>query len=251
MPTAAFQPVHDDTCAISSDESGDEERQHAGTTSVNTKEEATNDSVHGGESNDCEADADEGTTGPDIIDKTSMDAAADVGLAAEGSVAKRHRPLVQDGPVPSVAAPSSSSTTRTKASASGFKRVYSSPNDILIPISPYPACTIRVNFNDHRFTATWKKHISCDFWIDELANQSFSCGFTPTTWRQALCRVHDQCWVKCQLALDAGIPEVKLQGPCQIPGEIPESVFASLESVMNTMPERKDYYSLRSSKANN
>ena len=57
------------------------------------------------------------------------------------------------------------------------KKVHRSPKEILQPLSP-PGCTLALAFNDYRFTASWKRHIRCDFWIDELSNFSFSSVFT-------------------------------------------------------------------------
>ena len=44
----------------------------------------------------------------------------------------------------------------TKSMVGGRHKVHSSPDFLLIPISPAPACIISLNANDHRWRAKWK-----------------------------------------------------------------------------------------------
>lgn len=136
------------------------------------------------------------------------------------------------------------SSGHTTARSAGYKskKVHSSPDDILRPISPYPACSIRLNFNDHRFTGQWRSDVSSEFWIDELANKSFSKKFTPETWKDSLRKVHEHVWTKWQLASDTE-PALALQAgrsPPE-PGFVPDSVFEALQTIIDTMPPEKKY----------
>lgn len=128
--------------------------------------------------------------------------------------------------------------------SSGYtsRKVHASPEDILLPLSP-PCCTIRLNHNDHRWTATWRKDISSDVWFDELSRQSFSKGFRYTCWKEALARVHEHAWLKWQLA-EEFLPELKLPNgrPPQEPGSIPEAVCRSLESIVASLSAAKQYH---------
>lgn len=123
-------------------------------------------------------------------------------------------------------------------------KVYRSPEDILIPISPFPACTIRLNANDHRFSAIWKPHIDCDQWLDELARKSHSICFdwkSEEDWRSKLRQVHERCWVKWELG--SHLPDLALANGIEqpIPGTIPEHVFVQLKPHIDGLPHKKAY----------
>ena len=146
--------------------------------------------------------------------------------------------------VPSLPAQRKVSPTHAKMRATtyGSKKVHSSPDEILLPISPYPACSIRLNFNDHRFTAKWRNEISSEIWIDTLANNSYSNTFTTQDWKSALKDVHKNAWEKWSLAADS-LPALQLgQGiEKQDPGVIPPDVYNRLEPIISALPERKAY----------
>ena len=136
--------------------------------------------------------------------------------------------------------PQSEAVSRTK--------VYSSPDEILVPISPYPACSIRLNFNDHRWTATWQKFIDCDEWFDELRKYSFSQSFafkSEASWRSKLAAVHEFCWTKWNIGKSN--PNLKLadgMAPME-PGAIPEDVYRQLKPIIDNMAPKKGYYKKR------
>ena len=120
------------------------------------------------------------------------------------------------------------------------KKVFSTP-DILKSLSP-PGCTITLAFTDHRFKATWKKHIKCELWIDELSNASFSSSFTSQSWKDSLCLVHANAWEKWFIAQDS-VSELKLPKGVhsQEPGVIDDRVYNQLAPVIATMPAPKVY----------
>lgn len=122
-------------------------------------------------------------------------------------------------------------------------KVHKSPS-ILIPISPFPACTIRLNANDHRFSAVWKSHIECDQWLDELALKSHSISFdarSEADWRSKLRQVHERCWVKWELG--SHLPDLRLANGIEkpIPGRIPEHVFVGLKPHIDDLGPKKMY----------
>ena len=123
-------------------------------------------------------------------------------------------------------------------------KVYSSPDSILVPISPYPSCTIRLNTNDHRFSSIWKPHIQCDEWEDELARKSHSMSFdckSEQDWRSKLRQVHEKCWIKWELG--SHLPDLALANGIAkpVPGTIPEHVFLGLKPIIDSLPPRKVY----------
>ena len=123
------------------------------------------------------------------------------------------------------------------------KKVYTSP-EILKPLSP-PGCTFSLSFTDHRFKSTWKKHLECELWIDELKNVSFSSTFNKLqsdSWKDALCLVHANAWDKWHIASDH-ISELKLSKGVapQEPGVIAESVYDQLAPIIDSMPPAKVY----------
>lgn len=121
------------------------------------------------------------------------------------------------------------------------KKVHRSPKEILQPLSP-PGCTLALAFNDYRFTASWKRHIRCDFWIDELSNFSFSSVFTKESWKESLRIVHAHSWEKWSIARDV-VPELTLPDGRQEqnPGVIADSVFAELDPIVRDIPPPKRY----------
>lgn len=136
--------------------------------------------------------------------------------------------------------------TRTRASGMHHTKVFSSPDEILIPISPFPACSLRLNANDHRWVSTWKRNIHVDAWIDELGNKSFSQTFDqndPSDWQSKLKEVHHMAWFKWSL----GYPEnqdLALDGSRttpQEPGIIADDVFNQLAPIVRDLPPKKQY----------
>lgn len=115
----------------------------------------------------------------------------------------------------------------------GGAKLHVSPHDILRPISP-PGCLITLAKTDHRFKATWRRHLACETWIDTLSNMTFSTAFnlsgratgTTASWQEALKTVHACAWDKWGLAQDI-LPELQLPDgeSAQVPGEIGEEVF--------------------------
>ena len=132
--------------------------------------------------------------------------------------------------------------TATPASSVTRTKVYTSPWEILSPISP-PGCLISLSHTDHRFKATWKKTIKCDEWVGQQANLSFSHVFTKNTWKDALTLVHGNAWDKWYLGKDHN-PELELPPgmEAQEPGVIPEFVFDQLKPRVMNLGERKQYY---------
>ena len=127
------------------------------------------------------------------------------------------------------------------ASSSSRKKIHRSPDDILLPISPQPACAIRLNFNDHRFGAYWKPDIDSTAWVDEMSRKSFSRCFTSETWRDKLIEVHEFAWRKWHLAKHEPDLELEYGSEPQEPGVIPNEIFEDLEPVITTMPPPKQY----------
>ena len=124
------------------------------------------------------------------------------------------------------------------------KKIHSSPREILGPLSP-PGCVLTLSYNDHRFKATWKKTIKCEFWIDELANMSFSSSFDQKekdSWQKSLRLVHANAWDKWDIAKGTS-SELKLpQGmKPQKPGEISSAIFDELTPIIARLPPPKQY----------
>ena len=173
---------------------------------------------------------------PNTVPEEDESAAKRLKLSATGSV-----------PVRSIEPASASASELPVGSEATTQRtrVYTSPDEILKPISPAPACVIRLNFNDSRFTASWMKHLESDNWQDELANKSFSRCFDKadqTSWKSALEIVHESAWSKWSLAKDS-LPELldlDSKFPQQ-PGKIPEQVFQDLQPTIDRMPLPKNY----------
>lgn len=123
-------------------------------------------------------------------------------------------------------------------------RVHSSPDTLLIPISPFPCCIIRLNVNDHRWVSEWKRGIRVDAWLDELSNRTYSLTFNyadPDDWKAKLTKVHDMSWFKWELGQDN--PQLRLADShsAQIPGEIPEEIFEKLAPIVASLPPKKSY----------
>ena len=123
------------------------------------------------------------------------------------------------------------------------KKVYTSP-EILKPLNP-PGCSLTLSFTDHRFKATWKKHLECEFWIDDMKNVSFSVTFNKDqtdSWKNALCLVHANAWDKWHIGSDY-ISEIKLSKGVtpQEPGVIAESVYDKLAPIIANMAPAKVY----------
>lgn len=141
-----------------------------------------------------------------------------------------------------------SAPSHTTARATGYKskKVHSSPDEILRPISP-PACSIRLSFNDHRFKGEWRSDVNSEFWFDELCNRSFSKKFTPETWQDSLRKVHEHVWTKWEIAVasdsDTPQPALELQDGRlpQQPGCVPDSVLQALQPIIDTLPPEKKY----------
>ncbi len=138
---------------------------------------------------------------------------------------------------------------RATSSASGAARpkMHKSPEDILLPLSPYPACIIALSFRDHRWVARWRKKLTCDQWIDELSNQSYSISFSyqdPSDWKEKLKRVHEFAWLKWAIGRDSGVPGLQLRDGLaeQDPGTIPEQVFEELKHIVESMPPKHQYW---------
>lgn len=128
-----------------------------------------------------------------------------------------------------------------EGSGGGWTKKNKSPQDILGPLSP-PGCVITLSFRDYRFKAIWKRHISCEYWIDELSNLSFSHVFTKDNWKNSLSLVHAHAWEKWSIA-KGSVAELKL-GPgqrAQNPGEISDAVFADLQPIVQGLDPPAKY----------
>ena len=150
-------------------------------------------------------------------------------------------------PIISTAEPEHSMPPQARSSASGVARpkMHKSP-DILLPISPYPACILALGYRDHRWVARWRKKLHCEQWIDELANQSYSITFdyqNPSDWKEKLKQVHDFAWSKWIIGRDNRVKGLQLQEGFaeQKPGEIPAYVFDELKDIVATMPPKHQY----------
>ena len=139
---------------------------------------------------------------------------------------------------------SATASTRQKYMPTGRKHVHSKPDHLLLPLSPYPACSTRLNFNGRRVTAIWRSDIECPFWIEPLSNKSCSCSFGPksgNSWQAALHKVHTHAWEKWGIA-NAVLPaHVKLsRGEVpQVPGNVPDAILQALEPIINDLPPIK------------
>ena len=151
---------------------------------------------------------------------------------------------------PSAPNPAVEPPTGTSSAPSGVHRtstkVHVSPDEILQPISPYPACIISLSFKDHRWVARWRKKMECEEWLDELKNKSYSLTFDhqdPSDWQSKLSKVHDYAWSKWEigrpslsslLTLASGIAE-------QTPGEISEQTYTALAPIVASLPPKEKY----------
>ena len=144
--------------------------------------------------------------------------------------------------------PAEAAVKRARPSLPGVSRpkVHASPDDILGPISPKPACIIRLSKTDHRWVCSWKPHIQSDRWIDELSNKSFSMVFdfrNEADWQEKLAKVHEYAWEKWKIGGGEENPALKLQDgkqPCE-PGVIDPDVYNRLRPIVQAMPARKVY----------
>ena len=125
------------------------------------------------------------------------------------------------------------------------KKMHTSPDEILLPISP-PGCRINLSFTDHRFRANWVKDLKCTAWIGNLKNASFSAVFyrdQPDSWQRSLRLVHANAWEKWQIGHAENMKELKLPKgvTAQKPGEIEPGVFTDLEPIVQRMPVPVSY----------
>ena len=130
------------------------------------------------------------------------------------------------------------------------EKKYSSP-DILRQLAP-PGCSIRLNTNEHRFTSAWKPAITCDAWVDELSNKTYSQSFNVglgDDWKSKLAEVHSFAWTKWSIAVNfCAMPELTLPTGAveQTPGRIPEDVYQVLSPLIQSLPDKKQYSKLGS-----
>ena len=147
--------------------------------------------------------------------------------------------------------PDESAVKRARPSLAGpagisRPKVHASPDDILGPISPKPACALRLSKTDHRWICTWKPQVNSDRWIDELSNKSFSMVFdfrNEADWQEKLAKVHEYAWEKWLIGGGEGNRALKLQDgkqPCE-PGVIDPDVYNRLRPIFQSMPPRKLY----------
>lgn len=134
--------------------------------------------------------------------------------------------------------------TISRGDGSGGQKVYSSLQDVLLPLSP-PGCVISLNYNDHRWVSTWKIKTTPEVWIDELSNKTYSRTFKyqdESDWLDKLRNVHSFAWEKWELARDE-LPELQLLPGrvSQSPGHIEQSVIDRLRSIVKDLPAPKDY----------
>ena len=122
-----------------------------------------------------------------------------------------------------------------------YQRLYKSPADILSPLSP-PGCTLSISYRDYRFRATWKKHITCEYWIADLKAGSFSLTFTKENWRTILSLVHAQAWEKWSIAHNH-VQELQLPRgtSAPIPGQIDQQSINALEPIVQNMEPPTKY----------
>ena len=119
---------------------------------------------------------------------------------------------------------------------SGYARVFSSPSELLTLICP-PNCSIGINFNDHRFVATFR--VEHERWIDELAKKSRSKRFLKGSWQPALQHVHEWAWKKWDICRDVwplGDPDDE-----QTPGQILPEVLEGLAPIIQSSGDPKRY----------
>lgn len=201
--------------------------------------EVESEEGHGGDGEGSGENIVDDALAGELVDQLIMDDDSEPDVAPDVAeetteaepLAKRHR----------AEEPSASSSSAHAVDPVSRKKVYTSPQEILLPLSP-PGCVLSLSYNDHRFKATWKKHIKCEFWIDELANMSFSSSFAKKDWKECLCLVHANAWEKWEIAKGT-TSEVKLPRGMkpQKPGVISEAVFDLLTPVIADMPPAKQY----------
>ncbi len=160
---------------------------------------------------------------------------------SEGEGAKKRKVLASEGEADAAAPSASASRCSVPEVPVPRLRMYTSPEQLLRPISP-PGCTILLNHNDHRWVAAFKKGLKSEFWIDELAYQSHSQSFSQENWLAKLQVIHQYAWDKWGLGLPS-LPQLKLaegESP-QTPGVIPPEIVTGLQEVINNLPAKKAY----------
>ena len=76
-------------------------------------------------------------------------------------------------------------------------------------------------------------------WIAELKSKFYTRKFDLSNWKSKLKDVHQTAWVKWDLARD--MCPLPPDAEEQTPGEVDESIFQDLASVMNALPAPKKY----------
>lgn len=130
--------------------------------------------------------------------------------------------------------------TSTTTAVAPIVRVHKSPMDLLNKLVPLPYCSLSINHNDHRFSSKWRSDITCEFWICELANVSFTRSFnymSEESWTKALKEVHSRVWTKWQLNRE----NLPIDLPEQEPGEISPAIMEELKQVVCNLPPPKEY----------
>ena len=139
----------------------------------------------------------------------------------------------------------SNQQVETHESRIGRIRQYSSPESILKEISPLPGCMLSLNYNDWRWVSKWRKGVTCDQWIDELVNKSYSQTFTLSNWKEKLSAVHSHAWTKWELSQPfVDVLRLPDGASAQTTGVIPQHIVDALAPIMENMPVKKKYSKL-------
>ena len=126
-----------------------------------------------------------------------------------------------------------------KQHASGFNRIYFSP-DILNSLKP-PGTSFTLDNMQHRFCAHYEVDAKyCKDLPKEFTGKYFSKSFaTSRDWKDCLQKVHAWMWNKY-----SALPS-KAQAKCSVqePGIIPDAKLMEMEEFVSTMPPPKKYKS--------
>ena len=123
-------------------------------------------------------------------------------------------------------------------SRAGFVKCHRSPAEILDELCP-PCCKFGLDFNQWRWTSTWKE--TSELFILDLNKKSHSRSFARHNWKDKLQEVHKYSWEKWQVVRDE--PKFKLPDGFgeQTPGEISEEIYDALKASIDGLPEPKKY----------
>ena len=130
---------------------------------------------------------------------------------------------------------------KDRAEAGSRTKQYKSPSELLSAISP-PECTFTLNYNDHRWVASWKDRATCAAWRGYQKHKSCSRSFNKDlNWQEKLEEIHKLSWEKFGIAFKNG--DIKPDADFQEaqPRVIPQEVLEGLKKVVADMPPPRSY----------